>query len=65
MTTRIPLFIGLVLAGIPDVLAIIFCIMGVVRARKIGGKGMSLAVVGLVLGSLAFISIFFGAGTIW
>lgn len=65
MTTWIPLFIGLVLGGIPDILAIIFGIMGIVRARKIGGKGMPLAVVGLVLGSLAFISIFFGAGTIW
>lgn len=65
MTTWIPLFIGLVLGGIPDILAIIFGIMGIVRARKVGGKGMPLAIVGLVLGSLAFISIFFGAGTIW
>ncbi|WP_314475146.1 DUF2510 domain-containing protein [uncultured Microbacterium sp.] len=65
MTTWIPFFIGLALGGIPDILAIVFGILGIARARQIGGKGIPLAVVGLVLGSLAFISIFFGAGTIW
>lgn len=62
--TPIPLFIGLFLGGIPDVLAIIFGIVGIVRANKVR-KGMALAVVGLVLGGLAFLGIFVGSGTIW
>jgi hypothetical protein len=65
LTTAIPLFIGLFVGGIPDILAIIFGILGIVRANKMGGKGLPLAVIGLVLGSLAFLSIFIGAGTIW
>ncbi|KRE30219.1 hypothetical protein [Agromyces sp. Soil535] len=65
VTTWIPLFIGLFFGGIPDILAIVFGILGVVRANRSGGQGMALAVIGLILGSLAFLSIFLGAGTIW
>ncbi|MFC9561492.1 hypothetical protein [Agromyces sp. NPDC056965] len=65
LTTAIPLFIGLFLGGIPDILSIVFGIIGIVRANQMGGKGLPLAVIGLILGSLAFLSIFLGAGTIW
>lgn len=64
LVTWIPFFIGLVLGGLPDVLAIVFGICGIVRANRVG-RGMGLAVTGLVLGSLAFLSIFVGAGTVW
>ncbi|WP_136710039.1 DUF4190 domain-containing protein [Agromyces sp. H66] len=65
LTTWIPLFIGLFLGGVPDVLAIVFGIIGIVRANASGGRGLAMSVVGLVLGGLAFVSIFLGAGTIW
>lgn len=65
VVTPIPLFIGLFLGGLPNLLAIVFGIVGIVRANRLGGKGMAMAVVGLVLGSLATIAIFFGAGTVW
>lgn len=65
LTTWIPLFIGLLLGGLPDLLAVVFGIIGIVRANQSGGRGMAFAVIGVVLGGLAFISIFFGAGTIW
>ncbi|BDZ64143.1 DUF4190 domain-containing protein [Agromyces mangrovi Wang et al. 2018] len=65
LTTWIPLFIGLILGAVPDLLAIIFGILGIVRAHRIGGAGLGVAIAGLVLGALAFVSIFFGAGTIW
>jgi hypothetical protein len=62
--TPIPLFIGLFLGGIPAVLGIIFGIVGLVRASKVQ-RGFPLALIGLILGGLAFLSIFIGAGTIW
>lgn len=65
VTTWIPLFIGLFMGGIPDILAIVFGILGIVRANANGGRGLAMAVVGLVFGGLAFFSIFLGAGTIW
>ena len=64
LVTWIPFFVGIVLGGVPDVLAIVFGIMGIVRANRVR-RGMSLAVVGLVLGGLAFLSIFVGAGSVW
>jgi hypothetical protein len=65
LLTPIPFFIGLFLGGIPDILAIIFGIVGLVKAPKVGGRGFALALVGLILGGLGFLSIFTGAGTIW
>lgn len=65
VTTWIPLFIGLFLGGIPDMLAIVFGILGITRAGQLGGRGQAMAIVGVVLGALAFLSIFVGAGTIW
>lgn len=65
LVTWIPLFIGLLLGGLPDALAVVFGIIGIVRANQLGGRGMAFAVIGLVFGGLALISIFFGAGTIW
>ncbi|MGN8050580.1 hypothetical protein ACTJKO_12910 [Curtobacterium sp. 22159] len=64
LVTGVPFFIGLLLGGIPDVLAIIFGICGIIRANRVR-RGAAMAVTGLVLGALAFISIFFGAGTFW
>lgn len=64
LVTWIPFFFGLFLGFLPDLLAIIFGIIGIVRANRVG-RGMGLAVTGLVLGGLAFLSIFFGAGTVW
>lgn len=64
LVTWIPFFIGLFLGGLPDVLAIVFGILGIVRANRVH-RGMGLAVTGLVLGGLAFLSIFVGAGTVW
>ncbi|GLI27688.1 hypothetical protein ARHIZOSPH14_19300 [Agromyces rhizosphaerae] len=65
LTTWIPFFIGLILGAVPDLLAIIFGILGIVRANRVGGTGLGIAIAGLVLGTLAFASIFTGAGTIW
>lgn len=65
LTTWIPLFIGLFLGGIPDILAIVFGILGIVRANARGGRGLAMSIVGLVFGGLAFFSMFLGAGTIW
>ncbi|SDQ39482.1 hypothetical protein SAMN02800687_1710 [Curtobacterium sp. UNCCL20] len=62
--TGIPFFIGLFLGGIPNILAIIFGITGIVRARRVG-VGFGMALTGLILGGIAFLSVFLGAGTIW
>lgn len=64
LLTPIPFFIGLFLGGIPDILAIIFGIVGLVRANQLH-RGFPLALIGLILGSLGFLSIFIGAGTVW
>lgn len=64
LTTWIPFGIGLLLGGLPNLLAIIFGIVGIVRAGQVH-RGMGLAVTGLILGSLAGVSIFFGAGWLW
>jgi Protein of unknown function (DUF2510) len=63
--TPIPLFIGLFVGGIPDVLAIIFGIIGLVRAPQVAGRGFVPALLGLILGALGFLGIFLGSGTIW
>ena len=65
LTTWIPFFIGLFMGALPDMLAIVFGILGIVRANANGGRGLAMSVVGLVFGGLAFFSIFLGAGTIW
>ena len=63
--TPIPLFIGLFVGGIPDILAIVFGIVGLVKAPKVANRGFAPALVGLILGGLGFLSIFIGAGTVW
>lgn len=63
--TPIPLGIGLILGGIPDILAIVFGIIGLNRRHLFGGRGNGAGTTGLVLGGLGFLSIFIGAGTIW
>lgn len=63
--TGIPFFIGLFLGTIPNILAIVFGIIGMNRASKLGGLGKGKAVTGFVLATVSLISILFGAGTIW
>ena len=65
LVTWIPFFIGLVLGGLPDLLAVVFGILGIVRANASGGRGFVMALIGLILGGLAFLSLFVGAGTLW
>ena len=61
----IPLFIGLFLSFIPCVLGIVFGIVGLNRAKKIGGYGFGLALAGLIIASLNFLLYFTGYGIIW
>jgi hypothetical protein len=61
----IPLFIGLFLGGIPDLLAVICGIAGLNNAAAQRGVGKPMAVVGLVLGGVSILSAFLGAGTLW
>ena len=63
--TPVPFFIGLFVGGIPDILAIIFGIIGLTKAPRVGGRGFAPALVGLILGGLGFLSMFIGAGTVW
>ena len=65
LVTWIPFFIGLVLGGLPDLLAVVFGILGIVSANASGGRGFVMALIGLILGGLAFLSLFVGAGTLW
>ena len=65
LLTPIPFFIGLFVGGIPDILAIVFGIVGLVRAPKVGNRGFAPALIGLILGGLGFLSMFLGAGTVW
>lgn len=65
LLTPIPFFVGWFLGGIPDILAIIFGIVGVTAANRLGGAGRVPAILGIVLGGLGFLSIFVGAGSIW
>jgi len=61
----IPLFVGWFLGGIPDILAVIFGIVGIVRARELRNAGLPLAIVGLCLGGVSLLSVFVGAGSVW
>ena len=63
--TPIPFFLGLFLGGIPDILAIVFGIVGLVKAPKVARRGFAPALVGLILGGIGFLGIFVGSGTVW
>ncbi len=62
--TWIPFFIGVFLGFLPDLLAIVFGIIGIVRANRVR-RGMGLAVTGLVLGGLGVPQHLLRAGTVW
>jgi hypothetical protein len=62
--TFVPLFIGYFLGGLPDLLAVIFGIIGIVKGGP-AGVGRGAAITGLVLGGVAIILMFFGAGLIF
>lgn len=61
----IPLFVGWILGGVPDILAVIFGIVGIVKAGERRNTGLALAIVGLCLGSVSLLSVFIGAGSVW
>jgi hypothetical protein len=64
--TGIPFFVGLFLGGILNILAFIFGIVGAVKSGKLPGNlGRGAAITGIILSCVAFISMFFGAGTVW
>jgi len=63
--TAVPFLIGLVAGGIPDLLAILFGVLGVVRSGRVAGAGLVFAVVGIVLGMLGLGMIPLGAGWLW
>jgi hypothetical protein len=62
---QIPLFIGWFAGGIPALLAIAFGILGISRARQLGGNGLKTAMIGLILGTLSIVTALLGAGRIW
>jgi hypothetical protein len=61
----IPFFIGWFVGGIPDILAVIFGIVGLSRSGALYGVGRAPAIVGLVLGGVSLLSVFVGAGSLW
>jgi hypothetical protein len=61
----IPFFIGWFLGGIPDILAIIFGIVGLTNTGAKAGVGKAPAIVGLILGAISILSAFLGAGSLW
>ncbi|SMQ71671.1 DUF4190 domain-containing protein [Agreia sp. VKM Ac-1783] len=61
----IPFFIGIVLGGIPDLLAVAFGIAGISRASRPGVRGMGAAITGLVLAGVSLMSVLLGAGWLW
>lgn len=61
----VPFFVGWFLGGTPDLLAVIFGVIGLNNASARLGVGRGAAIVGLVLGSLSILSAFVGAGSIW
>jgi hypothetical protein len=61
----IPLFIGWFLGGIPDLLAIILGIVGLVNPAAKHGLGRGTAITGLVLGGVSILTVFVGAGSVW
>ncbi|KQO98479.1 hypothetical protein [Leifsonia sp. Leaf264] len=63
--TPIPLFIGLVLGGIPNLLATAFGIAGIVKSRKLNGKGLVPSIIAIILSFFAGVAILFGAGIVW
>lgn len=63
-SSGIPLFVGLFIGQPQNILAIIFGIVGINRA-KTRGVGTGPAVAGLIIGSLSFLGMFFGYGIVW
>jgi hypothetical protein len=51
-----PFFVWLVAGGILNLCAVGLCVFGVLRGRKLGGKGVVLSLIGGVLGALGFIA---------
>ena len=62
--TPIPFFIGLLVGGIPALLAVIYGIVGIASSSRHGSPSGA-AIAGVVLGGIALIGIPFGSGTIW
>jgi Protein of unknown function (DUF2510). len=63
--TAVPFLIGLVVGGIPDLLAIAFGVVGIVHSRVLGGAGLTPAILGVALGTIGLCAIPLGAGWLW
>jgi len=61
----IPFFIGWVLGGIPDILAIIFAIIALGRVAPYGQVGRGKAIAAIIIAGISLLSVFIGAGSIW
>jgi hypothetical protein len=61
----VPFFIGWFIGGIPDILAVIFGIIGLNNAGARRSVGKPLAIVGLVAGGVSLLSVLVGAGSVW
>ncbi|MDQ1569849.1 MAG: hypothetical protein QOF79_523 [Actinomycetota bacterium] len=58
-------FVGWLIGGIPDLLAVVFGIVGLNNDAARRGNGKPLAIVGLVLGGVSLLSVFIGGGWLW
>ena len=61
----IPLFIGLILGSILAIPAGILGIIGLLKSRHTGGRGIAWAVLGLIFVVLTFAGFSAGGGVIW
>jgi hypothetical protein len=61
----IPFFIGWFAGGIPDILAIVFGIVGLGRRGGHANAAKGVAIVGISLGVISLASVFVGAGSVW
>jgi hypothetical protein len=61
----IPLFIGWVLGGIPDILAVIFGIVALNRQAPLNQIGRGKAIAGIIIAGISLLSVLIGAGSIW
>lgn len=64
VVTAIPMFVGLILGVVPNILAVVFGIIAINHARKTG-VGLAMSIVAVVLAGVSLLSVSFGAGIVW